>query len=93
MNYFIKAAAIPVIIILCWLFMGCTEQARTKHFGGSTKIEIPADKKFVNITWKGSNSLWILTRNRAPNDTKETFYFTESSSWGMIEGSVVLIEK
>ena len=93
MKFFLKAAIVPMIVFLCWLAMGCTEQARTRAFGGSTKIEISADKKFVNITWKQGSSLWVLTRNRVPGDTKETFYFSELSSWGLLEGTVIVVEK
>ena len=89
----LQAITIPGIIFLFWLMTGCTEQQRAKQFGGSTKIEVPANKKFVNITWKSGGDIWVVTRDRELSDTKQVFYFTESSSWGLLEGSIVIIEK
>jgi hypothetical protein len=70
----------------------CTENARVKIYGGTGTVEIPADKKFVNVTWK-ETELWIVTRNRTSVDTTyETFQFQEKSSWGMIEGTYIIKE-
>jgi starvation-inducible outer membrane lipoprotein len=63
-----------------------------RTFGGTGTLEIPADKKFVNVTWKG-NELWIITRNRTLIDTTyETYQFQEKSSWGMVEGTYIIKE-
>jgi hypothetical protein len=82
-----------VLVLTLILFVGCTEQHMANQFGGKTTVEVPANKKFMNITWKTPNGLWILTRDRKPGDTKETYNFTESSSWGIFEGTVVIVEK
>lgn len=86
-----------MLVLSLALFVGCTQQDRAREFGGTAKVEVPADQKFVNITWKttgkGTANLWILTRNRAHSDTKETYTFRESSSWGVLEGTVLIVEK
>ncbi len=82
-----------MLVLSLVLFSGCTEQERAKQFGGTTKVEISANKKFVNITWKHPDDLWVLTMDRKPGDAKETFYFTESSSFGILQGEVVIVEK
>jgi hypothetical protein len=78
------------------LFAGCTQQDIARDFGGTIKVEIPADQKFLNITWKSTDksaNLWVLTRNRVPSDTKDTYKFSESSSWGVLQGTVIIVEK
>lgn len=71
---------------------GCTDNMTSKKFGGTSKIELPVGKKLVNITWKG-DSAWYLTRNMNSNDTPETYEFKEKSNFGMVEGTVIVIEK
>ena len=74
------------------VFSSCTENTRVKSWGGTGQLEIPKDKKFVNITWKGED-LWIITRPRKATDTTyETYHFQEESSWGMMEGTYVITE-
>jgi len=78
------------------LFAGCTAQDMAKEYGGTVTITVPADEKFVNITWKTGESrsnLWVLTRKRVPSDTKETYKFHESSAFGLLQGTVLIVEK
>jgi hypothetical protein len=87
-NSILFVSFISAIIMIT----GCTENSRVKNFGGTANLEIPADKKFVNVTWK-ETELWIVTRNRTSIDTTyETFQFQEKSSWGMVEGTYVIKE-
>jgi hypothetical protein len=71
----------------------CTENSMVKSFGGTSTIEIPADRQFVLCTWKDEN-LWITTKKRAVADTvKSEYYFAEKSSFGVMEGTYIIIEK
>lgn len=70
---------------------GCTDNTRAKNFGGTATETLPAGKKFVNATWK-AESLWILTRDAKPGEQPEKYEFTESSSFGVIQGKVIFIE-
>ena len=74
------------------MFVGCTKNQRAKQFGGTMEIEIPTNKKFVNATWK-DDDLWYLTRDRKPGEEPETWTFEEDSSFGVLEGKVIFIEK
>jgi hypothetical protein len=71
----------------------CTENMKVKSFGGTSTIEIPADQKFVLATWKDEN-LWITTKVRAAADSvKSEYRFAEKASFGVLEGTYVIIEK
>ena len=71
---------------------GCTPQEAAKHYGGSMNIELEPNTKLEGITWK-DNSLWYLTRPMREDDVAEMHTFQESSSWGVFEGTVTVIEK
>jgi len=84
-----------ILILLSIVFLmsaiSCTEQVRTKTFGGSMTIDLPKNTKLIEATWKGDD-LWYLTRPMRVNEKKETYTFKEESSFGMMEGSVIFKE-
>jgi len=45
----------------------------------------------VTVTWKG-DEIWFLTRDMRAGDRAETYEFSENSSWGFMEGTVVIKE-
>jgi len=73
------------------LLTSCTENERAKNYGGTSHVNLPKGRKLVEVTWKADN-LWYLTRPMRVNETPETYNFDEESSWGMIEGTVVIHE-
>lgn len=84
-----KIFAIMCTISIIMILFGC--QSTTKNLGGTTTIELPADEKLETITWK-DDSLWYLTRPMTENDIPETHTFQQSSNFGILEGTVVIIE-
>lgn len=89
-----------VIIVILALFLAigtglglnsCTENMRARQFGGKGVLNLPAGKKLVNATWKETD-LWFLTRTMTDKDIAETYTFTESSSFGIFEGEIVIVE-
>lgn len=86
-----KLAALLSTLVLSLSLCGCTEQSITREFGGSMTLELPANQKLEEITWKDDN-LWYLTRPMR-EDEEETYVFQASSSWGVFEGTVTVIEK
>lgn len=75
------------LILLSILLIGlssCTENTRVKTWGGKGKLELPKGQKLINVTWK-ETELWYLTKNMTENDSAETYYFQEESSWGVNE--------
>lgn len=84
--------AMVLAVGLALLACGCTEQQRAKQWGGTTTINLPVGQKVVNTTWKDSD-LWILTRPMRPGEARETYTLTESSSWGVFQGQVLIRER
>ena len=78
---------IAAIICLC----GCTEQIRTRQFGGEMTINLPAGQELMEVTWK-DDDLFYLTRPMAPDYVPVKKTFQESSSWGVMESTVYFIE-
>lgn len=83
-----KIILIALIAIIS--FTSCTEQTRAKHWGGTATVDLPAGDRLVNITWK-ETELWILTKQDTTPPT--TYTFQENSSFGIIEGKIVINEK
>ena len=50
-----------------------------------------AHEKLEEITWKDA-SLWYLTRPMTEDDIAETHVFKQSSNWGVLEGTVTIVE-
>ena len=79
------------ILFIALLFAGCTPQQIAKGSGGTANINLPPGTKLVTATWKETN-VWYLTRPMRTDETPETSVFKESSSWGIIQGTVVFKE-
>lgn len=83
---------------VCVIFVSlvsCTDNAKVRFWGGNETITLPPGDRLVNITWKGgereTTSLWLLTKK---NTTKPTTYsFKEKSSFGMLEGEIIIKEQ
>lgn len=86
-----KFALIIIAIVSLICMSSCTEQIRTRQWGGEMKIDIPAGQELVMVTWK-DNDLFYLTRPMAPDYVPVTKTFQESSSWGVLESTVYFVE-
>jgi hypothetical protein len=62
-----------------------------RKFGGNSELILPENQKLVTITWK-ETELWYLTKPMKVTDTAETYIFMENSNFGILEGSVTIIE-
>lgn len=89
-----KKKIVDILCVICMAscLFGCTEQGMTYELGGSMTLELPANEKLEEITWKDDN-LWYLTRPMREDEEAETHTFHESSSYGVFEGTVTIIEK
>ena len=81
-----------MIAALIWVAMSsCTSNQRARNFGGTETIELDPGTRVVNVTWK-KDDLWILTKQ--DTSIKPTQYsFHEKSSYGVMEGEIIIIEK
>ena len=93
----VRVALKPLLIAMVFVLVGivgclsCTEQARTKHYGGTMTVTIPAGRKLVTVTWK-AETLWYLTRPIRLGEAVEEYEFKERSALGFVEGKVVFKE-
>ena len=84
---------IVLIIISLFYLCSCTENTRSRVWGGKMTIELPKGQKLVEATWKGeTNSLWCLTEPMDSTYTPKAKMFKEYSRFGVLEGSVIFIE-
>lgn len=75
------------------LVMGsCTENQRARAWGGTSTVHLKAGEELINATWKESD-LWLLTKERPAGQAPSTYYFSEDSSYGVMEGTIIIREK
>lgn len=80
------------VVLAAFAMSSCTEQMRAKDLGGETVIKLEPGQKLVEATWKGDGDLWYLTEPMDSGYEPKTKTFKESSSWGIMEGTVTFIE-
>lgn len=85
------AVIIAWLLALSFLLVGCTENVRTRFYGGYSVVELPCDQKFVNVTWKDT-SMWYAYRPMQANEEPVKVTSRERSAFGVIEGHIVFIE-
>lgn len=71
--------------------VSCTDNQRAKVFGGTMTVNVPCDLQVFDVTWKEEN-LWYATQPATQSWTPLTKRFTEYSSYGVMQGEVVLVE-
>ena len=76
--------------LLLTLF-SCTENERTKVYGGSMTVHLPKGEKLLMATWKEAD-LFYLTEPMDSNYVPKTKTFREKSSYGMLEATITFIE-
>ena len=78
-------------MILTLSLLACTENQRARAWGGTMEVQIPCDQQVFDVTWKGED-LWYATQPAAQGWIPQTKRFVESSSFGVIQGEVRLVE-
>lgn len=86
-----KLFSVALVIVGIITMVGCTANERAKRYGGTMKIELPAQQKLVVATWKDDH-LWYLTRPMRAGEQAEVYTFHEDSSWGVMQGTVLITE-
>ena len=74
-----------VLLVGATLFTACSDNVRARHFGGTEKVQLKPNEVVLNVTWK-ETEMWICTKDTITGVT----YFREKSSWGVMEGTVIL---
>lgn len=84
------------IIVIIMMFMllvtsGCTENYVAREFGGTLKVEVEPGYKVTSATWK-ENDLFYFIEPMEEDYTPKEKKFIESSSYGVLESTVVFKE-
>ena len=85
MKRLLLTGIIMMVTGIVLLVASCTDNERARRFGGTEQVELKPDEIVLNVTWK-ENEMWICTKDTTTN----TVYFREKSSWGVMEGTVIL---
>ena len=80
-----------VLVLSLTVLTSCTDNQRAKQFGGESTETLSENVKLVEVTWKEDN-MWVLTRPMRQGESAETFTFKEISSFGIMEGTVIIKE-
>lgn len=84
-----KKLGLIIVALVCLL--GCTENERSRKFGGTMTVELPKGEKLLEATWK-DESLFYLTEPMDPDYTPKTKMFREDSKWGIVQSTVKFVE-
>jgi uncharacterized lipoprotein YehR (DUF1307 family) len=86
----LKVIAVLIATAIIVSLSSCTDNQRARSFGGTEYITLDKGERMVNITWK-KDHLWILTKQDTTKPT--TYTFREKSSFGVLDGEIVVIEQ
>jgi hypothetical protein len=85
----LNIALILLLLSVVFLLSSC-QNWRVKKGIGSMTVELPANEKFVNATWKDSN-LWYITTPADSAFKPTTYTLKEKSKHGLLEGKVIFV--
>ena len=68
----------------------CTQNNSARMWGGEETIYLETGERLVNVTWKQTD-LWLLTKQDTTKPS--TYSFREKSSFGVMEGEIIIKEK
>jgi hypothetical protein len=74
-----------ILGVMMVVMSSCTENVRARHFGGTETLALKPNEKVLNVTWK-DNEMWVCTQDTITR----VVYFREKSSWGVVEGTVII---
>ena len=77
-----KVLALAVVALAV---VSCTDNSRARNRVGTEEVSLKPNEVVLNVTWK-ADEMWICTKDT----TTGIVYFREKSSWGMLEGTVIL---
>jgi len=86
-----KITTLMLAVLTAAAVISCTDQQKAKSFGGNQTVTLDKGRRLANVTWKEDN-LWILTKEDTTKPVS-IYHFKESSSFGIMEGEVTIIEK
>lgn len=92
----IKKTLLTIVAGLSLVMLsGCdaVEQKVARNLGGTTTITLKAGERLVTANWKDKDrSIWLLTK-MDPSTPPQTYIFKEDSTFGLLEGEVIIKEQ
>lgn len=97
MKRIISISALVIFLMTLSMFSifflsSCTENTRTKLFGGTMEIEIPKGYTVTMATWKNGHTLFYMYEEMDSTYIPKTKYFVEKSNFGIVESTVIFKE-
>lgn len=86
-----KKVVLMLSVLATLSLVSCTQNEMAKNFGGTANLDLPSGQKLVNVTWK-EDHIWYLTKPMTATDVVETYTFKEQSSYGIMQGTVIIKE-
>jgi hypothetical protein len=86
-----KKSIIAILFIASMLLMSCTENARTRTFGGTQTVDLPKGQRLITATWKEAD-IWYLTEPMPEGYQPTPKTFNSKTSFGIAEGKVIFYE-
>jgi hypothetical protein len=84
--------AMALCLMCAVSFTSCTEQIRTRTFGGTMVIDVPNGYKVTSATWKETD-LFYFMEEMEEGYTPTNKMFVENSSYGVLESKIIFKEK
>ena len=84
--------AMALCLMCAVSFTSCTEQIRTRTFGGTMVIDVPNGYKVTSATWKETDLFYFMEEMKEGYTPKDKM-FVESSSYGVLESKIIFKEK
>lgn len=85
-----KKGIVVLVLFMAIVLSGCQTAAR--NMGGTTKLELPAGYKLMDVDWKDGANLWYLCRPMREGEVPEEYLYQESTEMGLLEGTVKITE-
>lgn len=79
------------ILMMVFCLTSC-DHVFTRHFGGTTRVELERGERLVEATWKGYN-IWYLTERMDSDYVPTVKKLKEKSKFGTLNGTVIFYEK
>ena len=74
-----------MVAITLLALVSCTDNQRARSFGGTETIKLEPNEKFMNLTWK-QDDIWVIVQDTITG----TIYAKEKSSFGVMQGKVII---
>lgn len=80
------------LLLVCTFLNGCTQNARSRMYGGIEEIRVEKGQKVISADWDEHGNLWYFTRTFETNEVPQKTQYVEKSNFGMLNGKIIFVE-